>query len=132
MILATFVIACVFSATPSQPLLPCLPGQDQAGGTPPPSQSSPPPSDSTPPCPASPQSAQPADCKPASPQQPQKKTKRKSSSAPSAAPKDPSQGPTKTVVRNGSTNEPTVSISTPLTEKQASQRAQTTKQMLAS
>jgi len=83
----------------------------------------------SPPCPATAGDAKSAnpDCKPPvhSKRKPKKPTQNVASTG-------PSNGPTKTVVRNGSTTEPTVEISPGVSQQQMSQQAQTTDQLLAS
>lgn len=71
-------------------------------------------------------SAASADCKPAV-----HKTKRKKSNPTLPAGTSPN-GPTKTVVRNGSTPDPTVAISAGMNQQQISQQKQNTDQLLAS
>jgi len=81
------------------------------------------------PCPATsgPSSAASADCKPAA----HSKTKRKKHNQTPPASTSP-DGPTKTVVRNGSTTDPTVAISPGLSQQQISQQMQNTDRLLAS
>lgn len=77
------------------------------------------------PCPTVPPStsATQPDCKP-----PAKNKKRRRPRPPAT---DPAAGPTKTVVRNGGTTDPTVAISPGVSEQQASQQLETTNQLLA-
>lgn len=80
------------------------------------------------PCPAAsaPTSGPSQNCKPAI-----HKTRRKKH-APTPPANTSPDGPTKTVVRNGSTTDPTVAISPGLSQQQISQQTQSTDQLLAS
>ena len=60
----------------------------------------------------------------------QKKRRKKQNPTPAAS--APAEGPTKTVVRNGSTTDPTVELSPGLPSHQASQQIRATDQLLAS
>ena len=60
----------------------------------------------------------------------QKKRRKKQNPTPAAG--APAEGPTKTVVRNGSTTDPTVELSPGLPSQQASQQIKATDQLLAS
>jgi hypothetical protein len=77
------------------------------------------------PCPVT-TSAASSNCKPAVHKI---RHKKQNPTPPAGAPPD---GPTKTVVRNGSTTDPTVAISAGMNEQQISQQKQNTDQLLAS
>jgi hypothetical protein len=79
------------------------------------------------PCSASSNSASKGGCKPATTTKKPKSKKQSSPSSPTA-----SDNPNKTVVRNGSTTDSTVSISSGMSEQQAAQDVQSTGRLLAS
>lgn len=125
MLLTAILVTCALSTQPlpstilfqSTPSQPSAPVSEQSPATAQPAPASP--------CPASAQSTRPPGCKPAVPS----KDKKKKHTQPAAH--DASKGPTKTIIRNGSTTDPTVTISTALSDQQASQQLQKTNQMLA-
>jgi len=95
----------------------------------PPEQKSPPstPTPGPAPCPSNPQSgaAQPPPCQPSAARKKKKRRPRPAQAPP------PAEGPSKTVVRNGSTTEPVVQLSQDVNQQQASREQQVTDQLLA-
>ena len=116
------------ASNPSQPVAPATDQQKAADQVSAPPQS---PAPATPPCPdnSQPGSNVKSDCRP--PASTGSKTRKHHHKAVAPAPAPTDSGPTKKVVTNGGTADPTVDLSTGLSPQQASHQKESTHQLLA-